>query len=212
MTVAKRTRTKRPNTTVGPKRPMIARRNFRKLTYNQTVAISDAGAEFDYVFRANSLFDPDLTGTGHQPRGFDQWATFYGQYKVHSCGYHVEFAADPVNNLGPHRNLKGTAYWSNDATLLDEFNTSAEVSGNVAFSTGTTMGVLKGWKQTKEVLGRSNIDEDRFAALFTANPANVMHLLLSFQNQDATIAVDGNFNITLTFYVEFQDNLLIGGS
>lgn len=35
-----------------------------------------------YTFRANSLFDPDVTAGGHQPLGFDQWATFYKTYVV----------------------------------------------------------------------------------------------------------------------------------
>ncbi len=36
----------------------------------------------EYVFRLNSLYDPDLTGTGHQPYGFDQFAALYSRYKV----------------------------------------------------------------------------------------------------------------------------------
>lgn len=36
-------------------------------------------------FKANSAFDPDLTGIGHQPRFFDQYSAFYGRYMVLSC-------------------------------------------------------------------------------------------------------------------------------
>lgn len=33
-------------------------------------------------FRLNSIFDPDLTGTGHQPKGRDTWANVYQYYRV----------------------------------------------------------------------------------------------------------------------------------
>jgi len=35
-----------------------------------------------WIFRANSIFDPDYTGTGHQPLGRDQWAAIYANYQV----------------------------------------------------------------------------------------------------------------------------------
>lgn len=40
------------------------------------------GSNQRYIFRANSIFDPDYTGTGHQPMGHDQWNQFYDDYIV----------------------------------------------------------------------------------------------------------------------------------
>lgn len=34
------------------------------------------------LFRLNSLYDPDLSGLGTQPVGYDQWAAFYNKYRV----------------------------------------------------------------------------------------------------------------------------------
>ena len=37
------------------------------------------------VFTCNGLYDPDVSGTGHQPRGFDQMMALYDHYVVTKC-------------------------------------------------------------------------------------------------------------------------------
>lgn len=39
-------------------------------------------ATAEHSFRCNNIYDPDATGTGHQPRFFDALAEIYGQYTV----------------------------------------------------------------------------------------------------------------------------------
>lgn len=55
-----------------------------KMRYIENFTIDPAGstAFASYVFKANSIFDPNHTGGGHQPMGRDQWATFYNHYTV----------------------------------------------------------------------------------------------------------------------------------
>lgn len=50
------------------------------------------GAIAGHTFRANSIFDPDQSGAGHQPMGHDQWTTFYNHYVVLGSKITVTFS------------------------------------------------------------------------------------------------------------------------
>lgn len=43
---------------------------------------SSAGVLGTYQFVCNGLYDPNITASGHQPYGRDQWALFYNHYRV----------------------------------------------------------------------------------------------------------------------------------
>lgn len=50
-----------------------------------------SGAATNYFFRALGCYDPDETGTGHQPMGFDEWSQIYQAYRVISSRIKVTF-------------------------------------------------------------------------------------------------------------------------
>ncbi len=52
------------------------------LKYKETGITFSGATPAAQVFRINSLFDPNLTGVGHQPNYFDQLTAVYGQYVV----------------------------------------------------------------------------------------------------------------------------------
>lgn len=53
-----------------------------RLKYAQEVSITSATEVGNLSFRINSVFGPDASGGGHQPKGFDQWAAFYNRFIV----------------------------------------------------------------------------------------------------------------------------------
>lgn len=68
------------------------------LTQDGTVGNTTATIQ---TFRLNSLFDPDLTGTGHQPYGFDQLTPIYNNYCVTGCTIEADMtAASTAGGMG----------------------------------------------------------------------------------------------------------------
>lgn len=53
-----------------------------RLRYPFTVTVNPNASVAGHVFRANDLRDPDFTGAGDQPNGFDQWMAFYNHFTV----------------------------------------------------------------------------------------------------------------------------------
>jgi len=61
------------------------------LRYVDTYALTiTSGSLAKQVMRWNSVFDPDLTGTGHQPLYRDTYASIYDQYAVVSASIEVK--------------------------------------------------------------------------------------------------------------------------
>lgn len=86
-------RIKRPPTIYA--RHRMEQRTVTTLTYCDTLQVRSgaAGAPDYHEFVCNGLYDPDKTGTGHQPMGFDQLMAKYNHYRV--LGSHIEIKILP---------------------------------------------------------------------------------------------------------------------
>jgi len=58
---------------------------------------STAASVSRYRIRANDLFDPDQSGTGHQPMGFDEAMKYYDQFTVIKSKITVRFVAESAS-------------------------------------------------------------------------------------------------------------------
>lgn len=116
---AKKTYTPYRKATGGPVNPglvtRVSRNNFgfpdrlkTKLQYCDVIQLgASAGSPAVWQFRMTSLFDPDYTGTGHQPQWFDQLAGVYQAYRVLGSKITVTFSPNQVsdsetNDKGPY--------------------------------------------------------------------------------------------------------------
>lgn len=60
--------------------------------YVQQVDIAPTSLDtLAFTFLANDIYDPDVTGTGHQPRGTSEYAALYDTFTVTSSKVHVNW-------------------------------------------------------------------------------------------------------------------------
>jgi hypothetical protein len=71
-----------------------------KLIYTDYRVLTAVANQANYVYRLNSLFDPDQSGVGGQPAGFDQLKTLYGRYRVLACKCEVEAVSNSTGGNG----------------------------------------------------------------------------------------------------------------
>lgn len=81
--------------------PVLSVKHRSRLLYsdNRTIT-STLAASNAYVYSANGLFDPDVTGLGHQPMGFDQLMALYEHYTVTNAKITVSFVNENATENG----------------------------------------------------------------------------------------------------------------
>jgi len=64
-----------------PRLPLFGLKTRRMLRYEESLTLTgSANNVYAYVFSANGCYDPNITGTGHQPMGFDPMMLLYDHY------------------------------------------------------------------------------------------------------------------------------------
>jgi len=181
-----------------------------RLRYCDTYAISGAvGAIGNQIMRMNSVFDPDLSGVGHQPMWFDQYASIYGRYRVLGSKIKATFsvANAPANalasNFGPvlvgiQTQTSPSLLAGNTSALMETANDNwtmlcDKAGGNNAKSLTATYSPVRD-------LGVDGGD-DTIAASVTTNPSQQFyaHVYKVDQNGSSTITV----LVEVEYLVEF---------
>lgn len=185
-------------------------RPFRTtLKYSDAVVIATTlGVGFQtYTFRCNSLFDPDLTGTGHQPLRYDQLAAMFNSYRVRGATLKVNFSVGDVSvsasALGPWRcSISKSRQFSTLPGTGTDYATAAEMEGS---STGvmTTQQQLSLYSSFKwEDCGVNNIEEIN-TDVTTNQTTNPFYWIVSVYNQGNVAATNVLANIDIAFDCEF---------
>ncbi len=166
-----------------------------------------------YTFRSNSIFDPDLTGVGHQPYGHDTLETVYNTYRVLSSKITVQFYASATGGIH-----SGVASIQSSTDNLPETNPNtaleqpATTYGPIA-SLESNKGVTKLTKTfvSSKMFGRDKRDDT--SATFGVSPIEKSYFHIGVQSaQNGTDLPRVDLYVTITYKVLLTDPIALTGS
>jgi len=125
----KRVSRPKPVRSIIPRNNPFPMQNVVKMRYCCVVQLNASAAGSDkWLFYANSIYDPDYTGAGHQPYGHDTWATVYNHYEVQKSRISCTFTSDNNTTTNTATQIVGIAI-KDDLTVESNFDTIREAKG-----------------------------------------------------------------------------------
>jgi len=179
----------------------FASRYITKMKYSETFTLT--AVQPNQVMNLNSVFDPNRTGTGHQPYGFDQLAAIYNRYRVIATSYvincysgtsPIRFGCLPCNDNPPN--------FSNMSELAENPRSRFRIQ----LPNGSTQ-TITGKTYIPSLCGRTKAQymaDDRYQAQTSGSPQELALLFITAQTL-ADAQVDTTLAITMEYTVEFFD-------
>lgn len=184
----------------------------RRLKYQSQNNITPGalGSVGGIVFRANSLYDPDLTGTGHQPRYFDQYCAsdnstgMYKQYVVLGAKIKVAFMTTDTDEF-----IKCGITPKDTTALYSSGLNYNEAKGGVSKTlgprdSGAGHKVLTYYWSSKKWFGNKINSDREVSGTYNTNPTNECFLHLWCYSQHGTTVSDVVLDVNIEYLVLFK--------
>lgn len=184
------------------------------LRYCETVIIDPGIAIGTYIFSANNAYDPNYTGVGHQPMGFDQYSTFYNRYTVMkakmTCNYQVSSGGDKYF-IGLA--LRDTYVGATDTITFREQGDCTYGFLSDIQSAPSQKNLTKWYNAKKQYDVKDAMDIGRLGAYVTAGPTEQNYFHISVGPADGA-SDEGALicNVTITYWITFSEPKLLAGS
>lgn len=161
-------------------------------------------------YNLNSIFDPDRSGTGHQPMGHDQLGQIYNRYRVNSCTVTVHWTLTGAN--GAVMALLGnntTSGFTNYTDMLEQQDCKSRAI--IEFTPGAK--IRKKYYLPK-ILGVTKTEysgSDRHQAIFGATPTELAILHVGTADTRSASFTYAYF-IKMVYNCEFFDTIEVAQS
>lgn len=147
------------------------------------------------TFSANGMFDPDITGTGHQPMFFDTMSAIYDHYTVFASKIIMKFLVTSTANF--------VLYVDDDTTTATSMAIAIEqpsATHIVASALAAKQNVVtKSWN-AKQYFGGDIYDNDNLQGTAAANPVEQSYYVYKWQ--EVTLTQSVQIQVQLEIYYE----------
>jgi len=188
---------------------VIPQRFFTRLRYvSLQIGTTTTISPGYYQFAANGLNDPNLTGGGHQPMGFDQLSALYKDYRVHAVKVKVQGRMLTGTSAGyVFLGCNGGVGLPNGLQALLESNRYRH-----KIVTSENEFTITGYFPIHQVFGKS---KKVFQAAHNAasgigdNPDLLGYINVLWQNLDGATSTGWNMRAELTYLCEFNNSKVL---
>ena len=181
------------------------------LIYNDVIQFtSSTGLLNSHLFRCNSIYDPDYTGTGHQPFLSDTWAGMYNHVTVKGARIKVrwmngagETAIDVPAYVGVYLGDGTTVPYSSASTFIESQKGDVKlIKSDGSYPTTSCNFSLKKFYNIDDV--KDNYYRFGHSTSTPTPPSDVAYFIVWLQavgSHTATLTAD----ITISYIVEYSE-------
>lgn len=165
-----------------------------------------------YHFSANGLYDPNVTGTGHQPLGFDQVMPMYDHYTV--IGAKITVTAYNSDSVYPQ--VIGIKM-ADDILSTNNLGQVIE-NGDVVYTTVMPYRTDQGQTTLTRKVGikkffKKNISSSEFSGTVSSNPTEQVYFAIFVANMNPSFDSGSvNLSVRIDYIALFREPKLLGQS
>lgn len=179
-----------------------------KQRYCEVIQLATAGGGTGalnyYSFSANGMYDPNITGTGHQPMYFDQYGALYDHYCVIGSKISVRFTptstAYPCAIVGVFVNDDTTV----TPTLFGIMENSLAVHTTVPNTANNNYRLTRKWS-AKKFFGKAPLANTELQGTTSGNPTEQSFYTIFIDSSAAAAAASVQAEVTIDYIAVWKE-------
>jgi hypothetical protein len=166
---------------------------------------STSGVMAKYVFNCNGLFDPNQTGTGHQPAYYDTLTGIYNHYTVIGAKITIKACYTAESNVPTYVSLTQ----DDDGSLsTSDIQTVAESStGSIRLVGPKNQGItlLTNKWSAKKTFGGSVLGNDNLQGTVSTNPTEKTTWVIAIQAADVVSTTSMFVEVNISYIAVWEE-------